>query len=67
MQGKRSYAVLRKFLLQACQDIETKGLRLAERLFIPDRFERDCAARSPPDTAGRCPSYHRRRFLVISR
>ena len=41
MQGKRSYWVLRKFLLQASEDVETKGLRLAERLFIPESFAKD--------------------------
>jgi hypothetical protein len=41
MQGKRSYWVLRKFLLQACEEVETKGLRLAERVFIPENFSRD--------------------------
>ena len=44
MQGKRSYAVLRKFLLQACEDIETKGLRLSERVFMPEPFMLDRAA-----------------------
>ena len=41
MQGKRSYWVLRKFLLQASEEVETKGLRLAERLFIPESFAKD--------------------------
>ena len=44
MQGKRSYWVLRKFLLQASEGVETKGLRLAERVFIPEHFSRDHAA-----------------------
>jgi Protein of unknown function (DUF1173) len=44
MQGKRSYWVLRKFLLQASEEVETKGLRLAERLFIPESFAQDQAA-----------------------
>jgi hypothetical protein len=44
MQGKRSYAVLRKFLLQACEGIETKGLRLSERVFIPEPFTSERAA-----------------------
>ena len=43
MQGKRFYAVLRKFLLQACEEVETKGLRLAERVFIPESFSKDQA------------------------
>lgn len=38
MQGKRSYWVLCKFVLQASEEVETKGLRLAERLFIPESF-----------------------------
>ena len=41
MQGKRSYWVLRKFLLQASEEVETKGLRLAERVFIPENFSRN--------------------------
>jgi hypothetical protein len=44
MQGKRSYWVLRKFLLQATEGVETKGLHLAERVFIPEHFSRDHAA-----------------------
>jgi hypothetical protein len=44
MQGKRSYWVLRKFLLQASEEVETKGLRLAERIFIPEHFSLDRAA-----------------------
>src|ERR1022692_1111878 len=41
MQGKRSYWVLRKFLLEASEEVETKGLRLVERVFIPECFSRD--------------------------
>jgi hypothetical protein len=44
MQGKRSYWVLRKFLLQACEEVESKGLRLAERVFIPESFSKDRVA-----------------------
>jgi hypothetical protein len=44
MQGKRSYLVLRKFLLKACEEVETKGLRLTERVFIPENFSREQAA-----------------------
>ena len=44
MQGKRSYGVVRKFVLQACEEVETKGLRLAERVFIPEPFVLDHAA-----------------------
>jgi hypothetical protein len=44
MQGKRSYWVLHKFLLQACEEVETKGLRLSERVFIPEHFVLERAA-----------------------
>jgi hypothetical protein len=44
MQGKRSYAVVRKFVLQACEQIETKGLRLSQRVFVPEPFVADRAA-----------------------
>src|SRR5208283_1086717 len=44
MEGKRSYWVLRKFLLQASEEVTTKGLRLAERVFIPEQFSLDRAA-----------------------
>ena len=44
MQGKRSYWVLRKFLLHASEEVETKGLRLAERVFIPENFSCEQAA-----------------------
>ena len=44
MEGKRSYGVVRKYLLQACEEIETKGLRLAERVFMPEPFVAERAA-----------------------
>jgi hypothetical protein len=44
MQGRRSYAVVRKFLLQACAEVATKGLRLSERVFIPECFQLERAA-----------------------
>src|SRR5439155_1808094 len=44
MQGKRSYWVIRKHLIQACDEVETKGLRLSERLFIPEQCSLDRAA-----------------------
>ena len=31
-------------MLQASEEVETKGLRLAERLFIPESFSREQAA-----------------------
>jgi Protein of unknown function (DUF1173) len=44
MQGKRSYWVLCKFLLWANEEVETKGLPLAQRVFIPENFSKDQAA-----------------------
>jgi Protein of unknown function (DUF1173) len=44
MQGKRSYWVLRKFPLWANEEVETKGLALAQRVFIPENFSKDQAA-----------------------
>lgn len=38
MAGKRSWWVVRKHLLDAAREIETKGLRLADRLLIPEPF-----------------------------
>ncbi len=46
MEGKRSYGVVRKYLLQACEEIETKGLRLAERVFMPQPFVAERAAQT---------------------
>lgn len=39
MQGRRSYGVVRRFLLQSCQQIRAKGFRLSERVFIPEPFD----------------------------
>jgi hypothetical protein len=44
MQGKRNWYVVRKHLLAAAQEIETKGVRLADFLFIPEPFSLDDAA-----------------------
>jgi hypothetical protein len=38
MEGKRSWWVVRKHLLEAAHDIETKGVRLADRLLVPEPF-----------------------------
>jgi hypothetical protein len=60
MQGRRSYAVLRKFLLHACEEVETKGLRLAERVFMPEGLAKDHLAwntrrRNQPLSIRLCP------------
>ncbi len=38
MAGKRNQAVLRKYLLEAAEEIVVKGVPLAERLYIPEIF-----------------------------
>lgn len=44
MQGKRSYGVVRRFLLQASNHIEAKGLPLRDRIFMPEPFAAEHAA-----------------------
>jgi Protein of unknown function (DUF1173) len=44
MQGKRSWYVVRKHLMAAAHEIETKGVRLADILLIPEPFSLDDAA-----------------------
>jgi hypothetical protein len=44
MQGKRNWYVVRKHLMAAAQEIETKGVRLADILFIPEPFSLEDAA-----------------------
>jgi hypothetical protein len=44
MQGKRSYGVVRRFLLEACNAIEAKGLPLRDRIFMPEPFVAEHAA-----------------------
>lgn len=38
MEGKRNQAVLRKYLLEAAEEIVVKGVPLAERLYVPEPF-----------------------------
>jgi hypothetical protein len=44
MQGKRTWYIVRKHLLAAAHEIETKGVRLADVLLIPEPFVLDDAA-----------------------
>ena len=44
MQGKRSWYVVHKHLLAAAQEIETKGVHLADVLLVPEPFSVDDAA-----------------------
>jgi hypothetical protein len=41
MEGKRSWRVLRKHLIDAAREIETKGVRLTDRLLAPEPFRLD--------------------------
>lgn len=41
MEGKRSQAVLHKYLMEAADSIELKGSRLSERLYVPEQFSED--------------------------
>lgn len=38
MEGKRSQAVLHKYLIEAATPIAMKGIRLSERLYVPEQF-----------------------------
>jgi hypothetical protein len=44
MQGKRTWFVVRKHLLVAASEIEAKGMRLSDRLFIPEPYSLDQAS-----------------------
>lgn len=44
MQGKRTWYVVRKHLMAAAHEIETKGVRLADFLLIPEPFSLEDAA-----------------------
>lgn len=38
MEGKRSQAVMHKYLMDAAADVMLKGVRLSERLYVPEQF-----------------------------
>ena len=38
MEGKRSQGVLHKYLMQAAEQVSTKGIALGERLYVPEPF-----------------------------
>lgn len=38
MEGKRNQGVLHKYLTEAANEITTKGVRLSERLYVPEPF-----------------------------
>ena len=41
MEGKRTQAVLHKHLLEAADGIQTKGVPLSERLYVPEQFREE--------------------------
>jgi hypothetical protein len=41
MEGKRSQAVIHKYLMEAAAEIEMKGARLSERLYVPEQFSEE--------------------------
>ena len=38
MEGKRNQGVLHKYLSEAAEEVTTKGIRLSERLYVPEPF-----------------------------
>lgn len=44
MEGRRSWGVVQRHLMEAAESIETKGVRLPDRLYIPEQFRRHDAA-----------------------
>lgn len=44
MEGKRSWWVIRKHLIEAAEEIQTKGERLNQRLFVPETFKLEDAS-----------------------
>jgi Protein of unknown function (DUF1173) len=41
MEGKRTQGVMHKYLLEAADGIQTKGISLSERLYVPEQFHED--------------------------
>lgn len=41
MEGKRSQGVIHKYLMEAATEIEMKGVRLSERLYVPEQFSEE--------------------------
>jgi Protein of unknown function (DUF1173) len=41
MEGKRTQGVMRKYLLEAAEGVQTKGVTLLERLYVPEQFHEE--------------------------
>ena len=53
MEGKRTQAVLHRYLLEAADGIETKGVQLSERLYVPEQFREERKAEIAERRRGR--------------
>lgn len=53
MEGKRTQAVLHRYLLEAAEGVETKGVRLSERLYVPEQFREERKAEIAERRRGR--------------
>jgi len=49
MAGRRSQGFVRKYIMEAATEIETKGIRLSERLYVPEQFRKISRRRSRSD------------------
>jgi hypothetical protein len=41
MEGKRTQGVIHKYLLEAADGVQTKGVTLSERLYVPEQFHEE--------------------------
>ena len=41
MEGKRTQGVMHKYLLEAADGVQTKGVTLSERLYVPEQFHEE--------------------------
>jgi hypothetical protein len=55
MAGKRNQGVVRKYLLEAAEEIMVKGVPLAERLYVPEPFSESAKAERPSADARNWP------------
>lgn len=69
MEGKRSWYTIRKYLLEAAADKQSKGASLADQLFIPESFhpdkKADIAARRTAALAPFAPKGGTRKLMLV--
>src|ERR1700694_5253436 len=41
MEGKRTQGVIHRYLMEAAEGIQTKGVTLSERLYVPEQFHEE--------------------------